>query len=80
MSQFAQVKVPQGKMLQLEKSETGFKITGDFFCYPEEIIGELEQALDSNCSQDDLRSIMEREEVMVAGFGADDLWNLFQQL
>lgn len=42
-------KLPNGKLVRLsingEKSISSIRITGDFFCYPEEAIEQMEQLL-----------------------------------
>lgn len=74
---FAQVKVQGGKLLQLEKTGNGYKITGDFFCYPETAIEELEHALTEN-NRDDITKIFSENDII--GFGADDLFALYDQV
>lgn len=81
MINFAQYKVPEGKLLQLEKLSTNqYKITGDFFCHPESIIGELESALISSDPQHQASLIFTNPENQIIGFDLESLLNLYNQL
>lgn len=84
MSSFVQVKVPGGKLLQLEKRSDGYKITGDFFCYPESVVEDLEVVLsavdDDEVKRKGLEEIFAGSEVEIVGFGMQDLWKLYNDL
>ena len=82
--EFSQIKVPGGKLLQLEKKENLFRITGDFFCYPEKVIEALEDILNSPQNSDEkkdkLSEVFNNPEVTIIGFGVEDLWGLYEKL
>lgn len=82
MDKFKQVKVSGGKLLQLEKVGEVYKITGDFFCYPETVVGEMEEILSSSDSLENKKSALELvfENNEVIGFGSEDLLNLYAEI
>jgi hypothetical protein len=84
MSQFVQVKVTGGKMLQLEKVDSVYKITGDFFCHPEEVIEDFETILNASISHQEkcnnFDEIFKSDDFVISGFAAKDLINLYDQI
>lgn len=85
MTNFVQVKVTDGKLLQLEKiAANNFKITGDFFCHPPEIIDQLEDILAAplniNLKEEKLNTVFTTPTNDIIGFAASDLLNLYNQL
>lgn len=82
MKNYAQVKIQGGKLLQLEKFKDNYKITGDFFAHPEEIIEEIEKNLSkldkSKTANIELEQIF--KENLIVGFALSDLINLYQEI
>lgn len=82
MKNYAQVKIQGGKLLQLEKIKDNYKITGDFFAHPEEIIEEIEKNLSkldkSKTANIELEQIF--KENLIVGFALSDLINLYQEI
>lgn len=80
---FSQIKVPNGKLLQLQKINNHYRITGDFFCHPEEIITELENLLlrlDSSDSHDEIHEFFMNPNHTIIGFKHEDLLNLYKNV
>ncbi len=77
---FCEIKVKNGKLLQLELKDNQYFITGDFFCYPGTVIDTLENILNSNSSTKltEIRSLLKVNSVI--GFGYKDLWYLYLKL
>lgn len=84
MKTFAQIKVPGGKMLQLEKKDDNYVITGDFFCHPEEVIQQMEFFLEYDFTDDVLhqkiQELFDDPNNMIEGFQSEHLMDLYKQL
>lgn len=80
MTSFVQKKVPGGKLLQLEKNTT-YSITGDFFCYPESAITEMEKILnDGHDIVENLSRLFSDSDNTIVGFTETDLYELYTQI
>jgi lipoate---protein ligase len=76
-------KIPDGKLLRIEADiKSGIikdiKISGDFFLYPEEALGEIEKAL-HGAQVAEARDLIKDFRVKMVGISPEDIANLLDR-